>query len=48
MGVPQNRSFVIWTLIEMDDFGVPLFQETSKYEVQIDNKGGSMIYDRFN
>ena len=30
MGVPPNGLFIRGNPIEMDDFGVPLFQETSK------------------
>ena len=29
IGVPQNGSFIMEHLIKMDDFGVPLFSETS-------------------
>jgi len=31
IGVPQNGSFIMENLIKLDDLGVPLFSETSKF-----------------
>ena len=33
IGVPQNGSFIIENPIKMDDLGVPLFSETSIWNV---------------